>query len=456
MLRILGLLLLLAGLALAQEAEDDSGIEVDSGPTGPEEPASDPAKGPQKERTTAFPAREPGKKVETVEIKRKNYSFTVPADWVLHDEEKADVELSFELLLPGSSKHGSLQLRRRENAADPRSLPYYQAEWFRKEKPDYKVEVLAKPCPRVVLRNESGGTEWVNAHFGLSVRNNVFTLEIWCAAADFPQAETDLIATVRSFKAEVEIWPPIPKGYETSEEGIWLVARAPEATASIAPLVRALKEAEKRFRREHGPLPKGDAPLVVLVHASKAQGAKLDPAVGESKIDFHSDAWARRLFAIPFVKDDVAQESMLAGEATDLLFVAKYGDWKPRWISLGENILAAAEVRTGKPLPNLDEGYLNWYAAIRFHKISDFDALRDGDPDAWTHESFFYVAALREGKYRKQYKAFLEDFAETGDGQGAYERQLAQIDPDELIAATNRYVTTRIKEEKRKHEHDPK
>jgi len=457
MRRILGLLLLCAGLAVAQEGKDeDSGIEVDSAPTGPEEPAGDPAKAPPKERTTAFPAREAGKKVATVEIKKKKYSLTVPADWVLFPEDNTDNEFSFELLLPGSTKRGGLALRRRENGGDPRSLPYHIAEWFRKERPDHKIEILTKPWPRLVVHHEADGTDWVNAFYGLSVKNNVYTLDVWCAGADFPQADADLLAAVRSFKADVEIWPPVPTTYEKSQEGIWLIARAPEATASITPLVRALKDAERRFRREHGALPKSDAPLVVLVHASKAQGAKLEPKVGESSIDFYADVWARRLFAIPFVKENVDQESVLAGEATDVLFVAKYGDWQPDWVSQGENLLARAEVRTGKALPSLDEGYLNWYSTIHFHKLSEFDVLRKQDSDAWFHESFFYVAALREGKYRKQYKAFLDDFEETGDGPGAFERNLASIDEDDLIAATNQYVTTRIREEKRKHEHDPK
>jgi len=447
-------LLLAAALGLAQdgkdtEESDDEGISIDEVPSGPEEEEKKPEPQPARERTTAFPAREPGKKIETVVISRKPYSFTVPADWVLREEKIDKTELAWKLLLPGSSGRGALQLDRIERS-DPRSFPYYQAEWFRKEKPGSQAEVRTKPYPRVVVRRTDGGPEWIDVYFCLSVRNNTFKLRLCCDPADFAQAEADVLATVQSFTAEVEIWPPIPKGYETSQEGTWLVARAPTVTSSIAPLVKALKEIEKRFRREHGPLPKSDGPLVVLVHPSKAQGAKLEPEVGERTIDFYGDQWTRRLFAIPFPKENVEQESMLAGEATDLLFLAKYGDSRPDWISWGEHVLASAETRTGKPLPSLDSGYLAWYSTIQFHRLDDFAVLQKNDSETWTHECLFYVAALREGKYKKQYRAFLADLAETADGLGAFERHLGSIDQGDLIKATNQYVTTRIEEVKRK------
>jgi hypothetical protein len=453
MARLLGLLLVCAGLALAQEKEDDdSGISVDEVPEGPEPEEAKPGSGPVEPRTTAFPAREPGRKVETVEIRKKPYSFSVPADWVLIEEKAEKDELSWELLLPGSSHRGGLQLKKVERG-DPRSWPYYQAEWFRKEKPDERTEVRPKPCPRVVVWRKDGDRGWIDSYFCLSVRNNLYWLRLYGDPADFAQAEADMLATVRTFKAEVELWPPIPKGYETSDEGTWLLARAPGVTASTAPLVKVLKDAEKRFRREHGQLPKSDAPILVLVHASKAQGAKLDPRVGDSTIDFFSDTMSRRLFAIPFPKENMDQATMLAGEAADVLFVAKYGDWRPEWISAGERVLASAEARTGKPLPSLDEGYLAWYSTLKFHPLSELEELRARDSEGWVREAFFYVAALREGKHRKQYKAFLADYAETADGLGAFERHLAPIGEAELIEATDNYIRTRIKEEKRKHDH---
>jgi len=55
--------------------------------------------------------------------------------------------------------------------------------------------------------------------------------------------------------------------------------------------------------------------------------------------------------------------------------------------------------------------------------------------------SFFYVAALRGGKYRKQYLAFLDDYAESFDGPGAFARHLGVIDQEDLRAATKEYLS---------------
>lgn len=450
MARLLGLLVLCAGFAFAQEG-DDSGITEDEAPAAESPEPGKSGKAAEPARTTAYPAREPGKKVATVTIRKKVYALTLPADWVLIDGDDPKSELAWEVLLPGSTKRAELLLIR-EEGNDPRSLPYRRAEWFRKEQPDATVEVHPKPLPRLVVRRTSNGADQMFS--SVSVRNNIYTLQFACSPDDFAQAEADLFAAVRSFTAEVEIWPPIPKGYEVSEEGTWLVARAPGVTAPVAPLVKALKETEKRFRRDHGALPKGDGPIVVLVHATKAAAGKLEPRAADSEVgDFFGDEQRRRLFAVPLAKDDKDKESMLAYNAHGLLFVARYGDGRPYWLLHGQCTVAQAEVRTGKPLPSLDEGFVAWASTVKFHLLGELDELHEKDRDAWRRESFFYAAALREGKYKKQYEAFLADLAETADALGAFERNIAPIDQEDLRDSTNKYLSTRIKEEKRKHAH---
>jgi hypothetical protein len=443
MRHLLGVLLLCAGLAVAQGGDEDGGISIDDKPTGPE---TEPAK--KAAPPTAAPARTPGQKVATVKVEKKGFALTVPSDWVLQEYEESGAELAWDLHLPGSTKRASLDLIRIERA-DPRSWPYYQAEWWRNNKPDEKPEVRVKPSPRIVISRSRDGADWNDLMLPVSVKNNVFAFRLSCAAEDLPQAEGDLLLTVRSFTANVELSPPIPKGYETSQEGVWLIARSPNVTASLKPLVKTLKDAEKRFRHEHGPLPKSDAPLVVLVQASKADGAKIEPKVGETQLDVYGDHANRRMFAVPFEKDNLDSAGFLTDVASGLLFQAKYGDIRPRWVVSGESTVARAEVYTGKPLPSLDEGFVGWASTLKLHRLDQLDGLLQNDNETWNKESFFYVAALREGKYRKQYKAFLDDFAETADGPGAFARHLGTIDQEDLKAATMSYLD-RIRPEKRK------
>lgn len=439
MARRLFVLLLGAGLALAQEGEDDEGISIDEKPSGPEAP------------TTPAPAREPGKRVGTATIKSKVYSLAVPADWVLVAEDVPGAELAWELLLPGSTKRATLKLLRDEKG-DARSSPYYQAQWTLKDSPGAKTEVRKEPCPRLVVRRPWNATDWTDAYFYRSIRNNQYVFLLSCAASDFPEAETDMLDAVASFAAEVESRPPIPKGYAVSQEETWLIARAPAVTASIAPIVKTLKEQEKRFERDHGPLPRSDAPLVVLVHASKSAAGKIEPRAAESNFDFTSDTWNRRLFAVPFAKEDVRREALLAYEAQDLLLFARYGDVRPGWIWVGECIVAQAEVHTGKPLPSLDQGYVAWASTLQLHLIGGLERLADVDAEAWFRECFFYVAALREGRYKKAYRAFLEECAETSDCMGAFERHLGKIDQEDLRTSTKDFISKEIKEVKRKEE----
>ena len=437
MIRRLCVLLLGAGLALAQEEKDDEGITIDEAPSGPEK---------EPERTEPYPAREPGAKVATVEIKKKIYSFPLPADWVLLDDADERTELSWEVLLPGSKKRATLRLFRSEIGGDPRSAPYYYAQWNREETPDVTTEVFAKPLPRLVVRFKSG---WVNGDVFLSVRNNLYFLQLGCSADDIKSFEADLFAAAQSFEAEVEAWPRVPKGYKVTKDGAWVIARAPSVSKPLTALAKALDDAEKRFKRMHGALPKGDAPLVVLVHATKDEAAKVEPRAAERDHGFYADGWRRRLFAIPLDRDDAEQRGWLAGEAHQLLLTAKYGEMRPGWIWVGEGTVARAEALLGKALPSLDEGFVNWRSELKLHKLVELEELDRTDSVACGKESLFHVAALLGGKYAKQYRAFFDDLEETGDALGAFERHLARLDPEQVLAATHDYLNTKIKSERR-------
>lgn len=419
--RRVSLLLLAAGLASAQEGNNAAAAE----------------------RTTPYPAREAGKKPATVPIKKKVFSFPVPADWVLRDVEEPKAELAWTVLLPGSTERAELWLVRDEHLANPRSAPYYHKEaqtW------EGETGIRPSPVPRLIVTRPGG--DWINAYFFCAVRNNPYYFHLSCADEDFAQAEQDMIAAVQGFAADVATWPPIPKGYETKQEGIWLVAKAPSLTAPLAPVVAGLKEAEKRFKRQHGTLPKGDA-IVVLVVASASDAKKIEPEAGDD--GFYADAQHRRILAVPVA--NLEQQGWLAGVAHGLLLVAKYGDTRPELIWMGERTVAQAEAMTGKPLPSLDEGFVSWISNLKLHTLDELEEIKRSDRTTYAIESFFYVAMLQAGEHKKAYQGLLKEFGETGDGV-AFARSLLAIGQEELRTATNEFVM-KIKPEKRK-ERKPK
>jgi len=401
--------------------------------------AASPPQGP----ATPHPARPPGKKPQTVAIRKKVFSFPVPADWVLQEIEAGKAELAWRALLPGATEPAELLLVRGDEFAHPRSAPYYHREgqtW------EGETEIRPNPVPRLVVTRPGG--DWMNLYAFFAIRNNQYYFHLSCADEDFAQAEQDVIAAVQGFAADVETWPAIPKGYETKQEGIWLVAKAPSVTASLAPLTAGLKETEKRFKRQHGTVPKGD-PIVVFVHASASEAKKIEPGAGDAVGGFYVDPQRRRILGVPVAKEDLEQQGRLAEAAYGILFMAKYGDIRPEWVWVGERAVARAEAVTGKPLPSLDEGFVAWISKLQLHTFDELEELRRSDVETYYIESFFYVAALQAGKHKKTYQGLLKEFEVTGDGV-AFTRSLLAIGQEELRTATNEFVTKTIKPEPRK------
>jgi len=404
-------LLLSSGLALAQGAKDDEATPK------------------------ARPAREPGAKVETVTIRKKNLSIALPKDWVLVEKSDPSAALSLEVLLPGSEVPAALVLFAEHG--DPRPMPYAQAKGIREHYRDAKVEfeVRTKPWPQLVATEPGGSVDWFLYR---SIRNHLFTLRFRCAAGDFAGSEEDTLSAMKSFTADVELWPPIPKGYKTSPHGTWLVATAPGVTASTAPILKVLRAQEQRFIRDHGALPKSDIPIVVLVHNAASDAEKIEPGAGESGA-FHLSK--RRIFAVPFGPKSKEEAAQLAEITQATLFLVRYGDTEPDWIWKGEGTLARAEEIRQEPLPGLFAGFRPSTSDLTLHRISELPGLRESDYSTWADESFFYVASLHRGSHKEAYAKFLEDYLETGDAQGAYARQLAPVGEDALRAAAIEYMS---------------
>jgi len=427
----LWVLLLTLGVAFAQEAEDDDeDLVID------DVPKSSPEEEKAADRPPTYPpAREDGKRPRSVAVRKGPFTLSLPADWVVREFDAAKAAAGWDVWLPGAKALARLQIFRGETFTDPRVAPWNMRESL-KASSGIEIEVLTEPVPAITVRRAD--LAWMHAY--RAVRNNLFTLELQCPPENFDQAAADLLAGAKSFKADVELWPPVPEGYESKQKGPWLIARHPDVKGSLALLEKELKAEEKRFRHTHGSLPKGDAPLVVLVHASDGDAAGIDPAVKEHlRHGFYADLQHRRLFAVLPAKDDLEQLASLAEEAHDLLFLARYGDLQPYWLCIGDGLVDRAEVVTGTDLPELCESWVNAWKDLDLHRTDEMEAQVEARAEKWGTEAFYYAAMFREGRFRKEYKAYLDDFSETGDGQGAYDRHLKPLDPDEVRKAVEEY-----------------
>jgi len=444
-MRIAALLLLLLGVAFAQ---DDDGIEVgdvgDPIPPAEEEEAND---APPKEPSRPL-KREPGAKVKTREVKdaEGRYVLALPEDWALEPVEGKGV-LAFDVWLPGASARAFLKLSVEHGIMDPRTTPY---RWrFDNKLEVSKKEVVQEPLPAVIVHHEARGGKRVLADVLRQIRGNVFVLRLECAEADFAVAREDLFDALRSFEADVDVYPPIPEGYRTEREGDFLFVVHGSVEASLRPLEKALKAQVKRFEKIHGRLETIDGePIQVLVHLNRMQGGKILEGVAESTNDFYHDVTNARLFAVPLTKGNTEAEGHLASTAQGLFFRVKYGSIDPRWIWVGESSVARAEVVTGRRLPYLHAGFAAWGDNLTLLVPEKLDeSLQKSNWGSFSRQSFFYVASFHRGrsKYRRAYKAFLKDYAETHDWKGAWKRRLSPLGSDAIRDAAQEFLWRRIK-----------
>lgn len=439
MARLLLMLLLMPGLLLAQDSEeDDEEIVIDETPEGEDDAPTKPAPEPK-----THPKREKGKKPGKVKIKEKVYEFRLPDDWAARPFDAARGELGFDLKLPGSDQRSRLTLVREETMGPARTAPLRFREWALKNDRRATAEIQPRPWPQLVVSTDNRGLEWRVTYLFLEVKGNPYYFEFQCPADEFEQAQNDLHAIAASFKADVEWWPPPPKGYGIVEKGNFVFATHPALKRSIKPLQKALKNEEKAFAKVHGRLPK-DTRILVLVHESRETARSLLAQAADTDSGYYADANGRRLFAVPLAKNNRDAIGFAAGAARGVLLMLKYGDTRPNMVWAGERGVARASAMTGKPLPNLHAGFTGWLDGATIRRLDEIENLKP-NADDFGKQSLFYTCMFHAGKYKKEYRAFLKEYAETGDGEAAFKTHIGSIDSGKLRDAVQDYMFNKIK-----------
>ncbi len=133
------------------------------------------------------------------------------------------------------------------------------------------------------------------------------------------------------------------------------------------------------------------------------------------------------------------------------MFVQAYGSRRPRWIIAGEGIVAAAELQTGKRLPNIIEWWFR-FLPNTLHPLRTVRQMGQNGDKGFANHAFGYVCFFRAGpsKYRKAYKAFLEDFRQNGDPEAAEEKHLGVFDQDELKEKATQFIRYKLRMVKEK------
>jgi hypothetical protein len=436
-------LLLLAGTVFAQDDEEDDGIEIDSVPDAEEpEDSGKPEKKPTLKR---------GKRKGTVLFTARYYEIELPEAWEPKLLDAPKNELAWDLKIPGSKLVAHLYLNREDKMGDPRSTPGYWRESAMKNLKGRDAEVRRKPLPQLIVHYGEGEQEAVAQYVFRKIKGNPYYLLFQCGTDDFAAAQGEIVAAMKSLKADVKRFPSIPKDYVLKKKGSFCFAMHPSVKRSLKGLQKILKTQEKRFKKFHGSLPKTKDPYVILVHNTKRQAGDLMKEAEKSHSDFFVDTRHGRLFAVP-VHANLGEPAGFAAAAVQNFFMLlKYGDIRPQWMWSGENLVARAEQMTGKALPNLHAGFANWISETRVGRLDDLKEITEENKEDYGKLAFYYVCAFHAGKHKKEYKNFLKEYGETFDWKTAFETHLEPIGYDTLKATTEAFMYAKVKAIQPKH-----
>ena len=433
-------LLALTPVVFAQDNEDDGGIEI--GNEGDAVPEDEPeADRPRKRPDRAAGKRKPGEKHKRVAVvgKKGVYTFKLPDDWVVTPvEAEGTAATSFELRLPGSRGIARLHVYRHKNMGHPRGVPF---RWTARK--GETQERFVAPLPHVITRFQRNGNDVVAADVFRRVRGNLLQVNLVCLADDFVDARQDLLDATRSLTAKLDTWPPTPSGYKTRTKGRYRYVVHP-GIKSYSHVERTISRQAKAFAKFHGALPKavkGEYETIYVIPTLSA-AKDISEQAAKSTNSTYVDVALPAVFTTPIAKTNLQRTTELAGTTQGLLFVLRYGSHTPLWAWTGERGFTNATLMTGKKLPYLHEGYSSWAAQLALKPLDVIDAYQKENSSDFFQQSFWYVALFRAGpsKYRKAYKAFLKDYAQTGDGEAALKKHIEPLGYGEIKAAATKFA----------------
>lgn len=430
-------LLLFAGTVFAQDDEEDDGIEIDSAPEAEKpEDSGTPAKKPTRKR---------GKRPGTVLFTARIYEIELPEAWEPRLVDAPKFELAWEIKIPGSKLTASLALNRDDKMSDPRATPRLWRDSAMKNLQGKEAQVVGLPLPQLIIHRGEAGTEAVAQYVFRKINGNPYYLLLQCGKDAFEAAQAETVAAMKSLKSTAKRFPPIPKDYVLKKKGSFLFAAHPSVKRSLKGLQKVLKLQEKRFKKVHGALPKTKEPAIIFVHNTKQQAGDLMAEAEKSNTDFFVDVRHTRLFAVPVTANTGEPAAFAAGGIQQFLLLLKYGDTEPTWMWNGEYVVARAEQATGKPLPNLHAGFVQWTAETKVGRLDDLGKVTEENKKDYGKLAFYYACMFHAGKYKKQYKKFLKDYGDTLDWKTAFETHLEPLGYDALKAATEDFMYLQVK-----------
>jgi hypothetical protein len=385
-------------------------------------------------------------------------AIKLPADWKVHAITKRNGSriLTLYVKIPGVSDPDiRMWLLEETGIAYPLvqahlDLPHYQE--LRRSK---ACTVVPRPVPHLVMDRDNDPL--YVGYLQLIVYRRFLCrgihIGLHCRATTLERIRKQFFDAVRSVTCSLRRWPELPEGYQqTILDGISYQVKGPLADKTLERIHRCVRAVQKEFVRVHGrPARPADAPLQVIVHQKPEQHVELDKRAANAWYGMFGDGPAKRVLAVPYGMPQSAPEGALAWAVTKVLFMERYGTVEPWWAAVGEANLACMWTLTGRKAPWVTKAWATDDMVIS-HTLSKLEELRVTRIKAYCRHAEAYGLLFRAGpnKYRRAYRSFLQDLAETGDYQAAQQAHLFCLDGAQLLTDVREFLAKRLKVVERK------
>lgn len=378
-------------------------------------------------------------------------SVTVPGDWKLRE---AETPAAKHLINVFAATPGNVAVRLwSTDDAGPEisetAAAAAHAKFERSRGDMASVTVGALPYPHVLAVTKPGTDPATRVHRFILAGRGIVRVQ----GAIFAEKSDDLLPALLKMIGSYTTAPrdnlPPPAGYvRSTKPGIecWSAPGVKPADVAKAQAVMAADFAavEKRYG---GARATGVMPPRLFVHADRAACAAVPDTFDESETGFSESRASATVHLYPFDDKDSRVCAQASRRVTTTAIACTFGTICPEWFSFGAELLAFAEVHTGKPHPAMP------ISTQRLQRPGELDTL-----EALTAMPFGQIASsrpidgmahllvLRDGpkEYRKALRSFLDLLAKTSDPEQAM-KPLLELDQAKLAADARKYLNEKTK-----------
>ena len=447
---------------LAQEEDDEeSEMEIETVPDDDEEeeddrPRAKPSETRKRARSatgaTRVPARVKGQKIGTKKVTDESGIFTlhVPSDWELDDRGAKKNEARFNVYLPGAKENAQIWMRIEQRVWDPRGMPEAYYANLRDNGDIMGVEIRSNVTPHLLYRD--GRSDPVANIAMAFAQPSGHTVQVQLSGTSQPYelGYAEFLQVVKTIEVSLAPWPTVPAKYKQTKKGGYVFAVHPSVMDSTRYVSSIMKTRAKAFTRVHGKLPRParGAPLPhVFVHLGNAQAKAIDPDLNEASNSSHTDNSGLRLFTTPVQKGNREGAQNVSVGVAEFYVIRRYGPQVPLWVRWGEGRVAMVEFLTGKKLPYVHTAISEWQTSLSLPGLDELERPPESDhTQMYSRMAFYYVAFFHAGpkKYRKVYKAYLDDIGKNLDRRAAAKKHFEPVGYRTLREEATKFMSSKI------------